>query len=49
MAGMGMENGKARAALARVLGWRAERLLIAHGECVQSGAGRVIERALHWI
>ncbi len=39
----------AREARAKVLGWNAERLLIAHGGCVQAGAHDVIERALRWI
>jgi hypothetical protein len=39
----------ARAARAKVLGWKAERLLIAHGECARARAGEIIERALRWI
>lgn len=44
-----LNRRKARAALARVLSWHPERLLIAHGECVQSNASEVIEEALNWI
>lgn len=39
----------ARAARQKVLGWQPERLLIAHGECVGSGATQVIAEALSWI
>jgi hypothetical protein len=39
----------ARAAREKVLSWNAERLLIAHGECAQSGANEIIRRALSWI
>jgi hypothetical protein len=31
------------------LGWNAERLLIAHGECAQTGATSIIAAALSWI
>ena len=39
----------ARAARDNVLGWRAERLLIAHGECAQTEATSIIADALSWI
>ncbi|HIG44663.1 MAG: DUF4336 domain-containing protein [bacterium] len=39
----------ARAARQKVLGWQPDRLLIAHGECVQNGATEIIKRALSWI
>jgi len=39
----------ARAARERVLSWKPDRLLIAHGECVHSGATEVVARALSWI
>jgi hypothetical protein len=39
----------ARAARDTVLGWKAERLLIAHGDCAQTGATSIIEKALDWI
>jgi len=42
-------RGPARAARDKVLGWHAERLLIAHGQCAQSGADDVIRAALKWI
>jgi len=38
-----------RAALATVLGWKPQRLVIAHGECAQSGATEIIAAALSWI
>jgi hypothetical protein len=42
-------RGIARAARRRVLEWKPQRLLIAHGECAASGATEIIERALSWI
>lgn len=44
-----LRRAKARAARDRVLSWNAERLLIAHGECVDSHAADVIRDALNWI
>jgi hypothetical protein len=44
-----LRRGKARAARAKVLGWKPERLLIAHGECAQTGATEIIDQALSWI
>ena len=40
---------KARAAREKLLGWKPDRLLIAHGDCVSSGAVSVIGKALRWI
>jgi hypothetical protein len=39
----------ARAALARVLAWEPEQLLIAHGSCARSDATGILARALAWI
>jgi hypothetical protein len=39
----------ARAALRKVLAWRPQRLLIAHGECAATGATEIIVAALRWI
>ena len=39
----------ARDARDKVLGWRPERLLIAHGECADTDATRIIGEALSWI
>lgn len=44
-----LRRGPARAALKKVLGWNAERLLIAHGECAQTEATETIAAALSWI
>lgn len=44
-----LKRKPARAARDKVLGWNAERLLIAHGECAASGADEIIRRALSWI
>jgi len=40
---------KARNARDIMFGWRAEKLIVAHGTCVEEGAAAVIERALSWI
>ena len=39
----------ARTARTKVLNWKPERMLIAHGECVQQNATPVLARALAWI
>lgn len=39
----------ARDARQKVLGWKPERLLIAHGECAQTDAASIIPRALRWM
>jgi hypothetical protein len=39
----------ARAALEQMRGWRAERLVIAHGMCAEADADRVLGRALGWM
>ena len=44
-----LRRSKARAAREKVLDWQPERLLIAHGECAQSGATEIIDRALSWM
>jgi hypothetical protein len=44
-----LRRGKARAAREKVLSWKPERLLIAHGECAQAGATEIIDKALAWI
>jgi len=44
-----VRRGVARRARDKVLGWDAERLLIAHGACAQTGAAEIISAALDWI
>lgn len=44
-----LRRGAARAARAKVLGWNARQLLIAHGECAHENATEIIADALHWI
>lgn len=39
----------ARAARARVLAWKAERLVVAHGACAQRNATEILGDALSWI
>ena len=44
-----LRRGPARAARDQVLGWQAERLLIAHGDCAESNATAILADALAWI
>lgn len=44
-----LRRGPGRAARARVLEWKPERLLIAHGACAQRDATRILARALAWM
>lgn len=39
----------AREARAKLLAWKPEQLVIAHGFCARTGADRILERALAWI
>lgn len=44
-----LHRRQARAARDVVLGWKPERLVIAHGDCASAGATRIIEAALRWM
>ncbi|MFC1796144.1 DUF4336 domain-containing protein [Pseudomonadota bacterium] len=44
-----LRRGAARTAREKLLSWNAERLLIAHGDCAQTGANEIITDALSWI
>jgi hypothetical protein len=44
-----LRRAPARAARGKVLGWKTERLLIAHGDCAQRGANTILAGALGWI
>ncbi len=44
-----LKRAPARAARQKLLDWNPERLLIAHGECAQSGATEIIRKSLSWI
>lgn len=44
-----LRRGAARRARDKVLGWKAEQLLIAHGECSQSKATAILTEALGWL
>ena len=44
-----LRRASARAARKKLLDWKPDRLLIAHGECAQSGATAIIEKSLSWI
>jgi len=39
----------ARAAREKLLSWKPERLIIAHGECAHTGASEIISDSLSWI
>lgn len=44
-----LDRGPARAARQKVLDWKPEQMLIAHGECAKTGAAPIIKEALSWI
>lgn len=44
-----LRRAPARAARARVLGWRPQSLVVAHGACARSGAMEILTDALAWI
>ncbi len=44
-----LSRKRARVARETVLGWKPQRLVIAHGECATIGATDIIEGALGWI
>lgn len=44
-----LRRAAARAARARVLAWKPERLLIAHGACAEQNATQILARALAWM
>ncbi|MEO6798565.1 MAG: DUF4336 domain-containing protein [Rhodanobacter sp.] len=44
-----LSRQKARAARRKVIDWKPQRLLIAHGECTVNGATEIIAAALNWI
>ncbi len=44
-----LRRNKARAAREKVLSWKPDRLLIAHGQCAQTRATEIIDNALGWI
>jgi hypothetical protein len=39
----------ARASLAQLLSWNFDRLVVAHGNCLESGAKPFVERAFRWL
>lgn len=44
-----LRRAKARRAREAILGWAPERLIVAHGTCVERGATNVLRRALAWM
>ncbi len=44
-----LKRGRAREAREKVLGWKAGRLLIAHGSCAKFGATTILADALAWM
>ena len=43
------KRGAARASREVILGWKPERLVVAHGECAAEGGGDIVARALAWL
>lgn len=55
-AGMGLDmrltfldRTAARRSLQRLLAWDFDKLIIAHGPCIEKDAKRFVERAFHWL
>jgi len=44
-----LHRGPARAARDKVLGWNAERLIVAHGTCARTQATAILAEALRWV
>lgn len=44
-----LRRAPARVARARVLGWRPDALVVAHGACAHEHATPILARALAWI
>jgi len=44
-----LRRSRARAARAKLLAWKPERLVIAHGECARENATQILSQALAWI
>lgn len=44
-----LRRKQARAAREKMLGWKPDRLLIAHGQCAQTQATEIIDNALGWM
>lgn len=44
-----LDRGAARPARAKALSWDCERVILAHGECRQSGGRDFVRRALSWL
>jgi hypothetical protein len=43
------DRAAARAQVERMLAWRPERIVLAHGPCIESGASEVLRRAYAWL
>ena len=44
-----IHRDEARRSLERVLAWKPERLLVAHGQCATERGAEVLEAGLHWM
>lgn len=44
-----IHRSRARASLRKLLSWDFDRLIIAHGPCIASGARAFVERAFNWL
>jgi hypothetical protein len=43
------DRAKARAEVARIRAWDAERIVLGHGDLIEHGGGDVVERAYRWL
>jgi hypothetical protein len=44
-----LNRSLARQSLERLLSWDFDKLIIAHGECIESGAKQYLKRAFRWL
>jgi hypothetical protein len=44
-----LDRNAARQSLERLLAWDFDRVIIAHGECIQSGAKEYVKKAFRWL
>jgi hypothetical protein len=44
-----IDRGLARQSLAKVLSWDFDKLIIAHGACIDKGARQFVERTFQWL
>lgn len=44
-----LRRGRARKSLQRILAWDIERVVVAHGDCVETGGAAFVRRAFSWL